>query len=183
MVQALFSAQSSSGRPISPVVAPYFVSTFSAPVMSVAPFASSMASSLFGVSRNVAVPNLAQPWTLVYQPFVVGLGFSPVPAKLVAQILAGKYMDLSELLPASLQYKEPKQQLLLDGPLVLTSQPKKPRCCIDNITTWLEAFAIFAICSLILVSHFPRDLLQYQLLILRTHQHFNGHVSTRRLLG
>ena len=41
---------------------------------------------------------------------------------------------------------------------------------------WLEAFAIF---SLIVVSHFPhrwRDLLQYQLLILRTHRHFSGRV-------
>lgn len=36
------------------------------------------------------------------QPFVVGPGFSPVPAKLVAQIVAGKYVDLSDLL--SLNY-------------------------------------------------------------------------------
>ena len=41
---------------------------------------------------------------------------------------------------------------------------------------WSEAFAIF---SFILVSHFPhhrRDLLGYQLLILRTLRHFSGRV-------
>ena len=40
----------------------------------------------------------------------------------------------------------------------------------------MEAFAIF---SLILVSHFPnrwKDLMQYQLLILRTYRHFSGRV-------
>ena len=64
----------------------------------------------------------------------------------------------------------------MDGRLVLTTQPKKPRRRIEDIATWLEAFAIF---SLIVVSHFPhrwRDLLQYQLLILRTHRHFSGRV-------
>ena len=94
----------------------------------------------------------------------------------MSQILAGKYIDLSELLPANLQLKEPKPQLLLDSRLVLTSQPKKPRRRIDDIATWSEAFAIF---SLILVTHFPhrwKDLMQYQLLILRTHWHFSGRV-------
>ena len=56
------------------------------------------------------------------------------------------------------------------------SQPKKSHQRIEHITTWTKAFGIF---SLILVSHFPhrwRDLLQYQLLILCTHQHFHGRV-------
>ena len=47
------------------------------------------------------------------QPFVVGLGVSPVPAKLVSQIVAGKYVDLCDLLPANLQVKEPEPQLQL----------------------------------------------------------------------
>ena len=90
------------------------------------------------------------------------------------QILAGKYIDLSGLLLANLQVKEPEPQLLLDGRLVLTSQPKKPRRRIDDIATWSEPFAIYC---LILVTYFPhrwKDLMQYQLLILRTHQHFTG---------
>ena len=167
---------SSSGRPFSSFVVPSFISTFTAPVMSVSSSAMSAASSLFGASRDVAMASTVQPSPIVDQPFVVGPGFSPVPVKLVSQIVAGKYIDLSKLLPANLQLKEPEPQLMLDGRLVLTSQPKKPRRRIDDVATWSEAFAIF---SLILVTHFPhrwKDLMQYQLLILRTHRHFTGQV-------
>ena len=72
--------------------------------------------------------------------------------------------------------KDPEPQLLLDGRLVLTSQPKKQRRRIEDIASWMEAFAIF---SLILVSSFPhrwKDLMQYQLLILQTYRHFSGRV-------
>ena len=167
---------SSTGRPLSSIIVPSFVSTFIAPVMSVSSCAVSAASSLFGAPRDVAVASTVHSSPVVDHPFVVGPGFSTVPAKLVSQILAGKYIDLNELLPANLQLKEPEPQLLLDGRLVLTSQPKKPHRCIDDIATWSEAFAIF---SLILVTHFPyrwKDLIQYQLLILCTHRHFGGRV-------
>ena len=43
----------------------------------------------------------------VMPPFVVGPGVSPVPAKLVSQIVAGNYFDLCHPLPANLQVKEP----------------------------------------------------------------------------
>ena len=46
-------------------------------------------------------------------------GFSPVPAKLVAQIVASKYVDLNELLVVNLVQRDPELQLLLDGRLVL----------------------------------------------------------------
>ena len=49
------------------------------------------------------------------QPFVVGPGVSPVLARLVSQIVAGKYDDLCDLLPANLQVKEPDPQLLFDN--------------------------------------------------------------------
>jgi len=65
--------------------------------------------------------------------------------------------------------------MLLNGRLVLTS-PKKPKRHIEDISSWLEAFSVY---SLILSSHFPqrwRDLLQYQLLILRTYHQFAGRV-------
>jgi len=59
---------------------------------------------------------------------------------------------------------------------VLTSSPKKPKRRIEDISMWLEAFSMYC---LVLVSHFPnrwKDLLQYQLLILRTHRQFTGQV-------
>ena len=165
------------GRPIqsmSPVV-PSFVSTFANPSMSA--FSSASAYNLLtGATRDVADRPAVHALPVVDQPFIVGPGFSPVPAKLVSQIVARKYVDLSELLAVNLVQKDPELQLLLDGRLVLTTQPKKQHRRIEDIASWMEAFAIF---SLILVSSFPhrwKDLMQYQLLILLTYRHFSGRV-------
>ena len=80
---------------------------------------------------------------LLDQAFIVGPGFSPVPAKIVPQIVAGKFIDLSELLAVNLVQKDPEPQLLLAGQLVLTSQLKRQRRCIEDIASWMEASAIF----------------------------------------
>ena len=125
--------------------------------------------SVGGISSLAQTP-------LLHQPFVLGPGFSPVPAKLVSQIVAGKFVELHELLSTNLVLNEPEPQLLFDGRLVLTSTPKKPKRRVDDITSWLEAFSIYC---LILFSHFPhrrKDLMQYPLLILRTHRQFAGRV-------
>ena len=101
---------------------------------------------------------------------------STIPAKLVSQIVAGKFVELNELLSVNVVSTESEPQLLFDGRLVLTSPPKKPKRRIGDTSSWLEAFSVY---SLILSSHFPqrwRDLLQYQLLILRTHRQFAGRV-------
>ena len=86
------------GRPIqstSPVV-PSFTSTFANPSMSV--FSSATAYNLpNGATRDVADRPTVLASPVLDQPFIAGAGFSPVPAKLVAQIVAGKYVDLSEL--------------------------------------------------------------------------------------
>ena len=169
------------GRPIQSMypVVPSFVSTFADPSMSA--FSSASAYNLLtSATRDVADRPAVHALPVVDQPFVVGPGFSPVPAKLVSQIMAGKYVDLSELLAVNLVQKDPEPQLLLDGCLVLTSQPKKQRRRIEDIASWMEAFAIF---SLILVSSFPhrwKDLMQYQLLILRTYRHFSGSLACLR---
>ena len=68
---------------------------------------------------------------------------------------------------------------------MLTSPPKRPKRCIKDIATWLEAFSIYC---LILVSYFPhrrKDLLHYQLLILQTYRQFSSWVwlSCDGLLG
>ena len=67
-------------------------------------------------------------------------------------------------------------QLMLDGHLVLSAPPKKPRRHIEDITTWKETFTVF---SLVLTSFFPhrcKDLTLYKLLILRIHRQFSGQV-------
>ena len=167
------------GRPSHSLVVSSFVSTFTLPSMSSftsSASATNVCSSQSGAIHDIAARSGGQPASLLDHPFVVGPGFSPVPAKIVAQIMAGKYVDLSELLAVNLLQKESEPQLLFDGRLVLTSQPKKKRRKIEDIASWMEAFSIFA---LILVTHFLhrwKDLLQYQLLILRTFHHFSGKV-------
>ena len=84
------------GRP-APIVVPSFVSTFAIPIPALA---LSSARSLSSVSLAALISlNAAQvpsatciPGVVADQPFVVGPGFSPIPAKLVSQIVSGKYM-------------------------------------------------------------------------------------------
>ena len=162
------ASSASQGRPS--YVVPSFISTF--PISSPAV---SLPSCAFGTSSSASVSSLSS-LPALQQPFVVGPGFSPIPAKLVGQIVAGKFIDLSELLSSNIASAEPEPQLYFEGRLVLTSTPKKPKRRIEDITSWLEAFSIYC---LILASHFPhrwKDLMNYQLLILRTHRQFTGRV-------
>ena len=119
------------GRPA--CVVPSFVCTFAAPVPSIG---SLCALTLPGLAvLQSALPPLQQ-------PFVVGPGYSPIPAKVVSQIVAGKFVDLGELLSTNGAVVEPEPQLLFDGRVVLTSAPKKPKRRIEDIITWMEAFSI-----------------------------------------
>ena len=161
------ASSASQGRPS--YVVPSFISTF--PISSPAV---SLPSCAFGTS-SASVSSLSS-LPVLQQPFVVGPGFSPIPAKLVGQIVAGKFVDLSELLSSNIASAEPEPQLYFEERLVLTSTPKNPKWRIEDITSWLEAFSIYC---LILASHFPnrwKDLMNYQLLILRTHRQFTGRV-------
>ena len=163
------SSSLTPGRPI-PLVVPTFVSTFNAPVPAIV---SSSGQALSGVAPPL-FPSTVN--SLADQPFVVGPGYSPVPAKLVSQICSGKFVDLSELLAANLVSSDTKPQLMLDGRLVLSAPPKKPRRRIEDIITWTEAFTVF---SLVLMSFFPhrwKDLTLYKLLILRISRQFSGRV-------
>ena len=75
------------------------------PAMSSSVYSTGVSSLLNGATRDVA--DRSNVLANMDQPFVVGPGFSPVPAKLVVQIVAGKYIDLSELLAVNLVQKEP----------------------------------------------------------------------------
>ena len=166
---AQLPAAPSSGRP---VLVPSFVNTFAVPTMSSLSLpASSLAPCAPSFSLGLSAP-LVSP--SLQQPFIVGPGFSPVPYKIVSQIVAGKFIDLAELLSVNLRESEAEPQLLFDGRIVLSST-KRPKRKIDDILAWSEAFSIF---SLILATHFPsrwRDLTLYKLLILRTYRQFQGN--------
>ena len=122
--------------------------------------------SLSGISSLVQTP-------ILHQPFVVSPGFLPVPAKLVSQVMAGKFVELNKLLSANLVLNEPRASIAV---LVLTPTQKNLKWWVDDITSWLEAFSVYCLILSPLFSHHWEDLLQYQLLIVQTHHKFAGLV-------
>ena len=121
-------AQPSAGRPVSTssVMVPSFVPPFNAPALPAISFTANTASSLGRPSHDAMAsmpPTSAS--VMADQLFVVGPGISLVTLKLVCQIVAVKYVDLCDLLPANLQAKERGPQFLFHNCLVLMSQPKK----------------------------------------------------------
>ena len=105
-------------------------------------------------SFDVCVPRVPQlPVPVLDQPFVVGPGFSPIPATLVAQILASKYIDLSNLMATNLVQVEVDPQLLLNGRVILISGTKRPQRQIEDIVSLEEAFTLF---TMVLTSFFPQ---------------------------
>ena len=165
------AANQMQGRPN--FVVPSFVSTFSPPAPSVAPSPSSVAAGLLPTAFS-SLPNVP----VLQQSFVVAPGFSPVPPKLVSQIVSGKFVELSELSSSNIvqTHSDSDPQLFFDGRLVLTSTPKKPKWRTEDIGSWIEAFSVYC---LVLTSQFPhrwKDLQLYQLLILRTYRQFTGRV-------
>ena len=88
-------------------VVPAFVSTFAPLIPAVTSSTNTAAMtplSLCGISSLVQMP-------ILHQPFVVSPGFSPVPAKLVSQVMAGKFVELNELLSANLVVNEPRASI------------------------------------------------------------------------
>lgn len=112
LTPATIIAQPCAGRAVSSssIIVPWFVSTFAAVAMSALSLASCAASFLAGPSRNsghAAVASVLQPSALAVadQLFVDGPGVSPVLAKFVSQIVAGKNVDLCGLLPRICRFK------------------------------------------------------------------------------
>jgi len=82
------------------LVVPSFMNTFSSPVVSALPSTTALTSAIATGSMGPPIPAAIAGSPIgilptLYQPFVVGPGYSPVPARLVAQIVSGKFVDLS----------------------------------------------------------------------------------------
>ena len=172
--QAASPSPASSGR--NNYVVPSFVSTFANPSPAVISSLSSLVPATSPCVVSAAPTTNLPSGPLLQQPFVVGPGFSPVPAKTVNQIVSGRFVDLSDLLSVNIVHTEPESQVLLDGRLVFTPSTKRNRRHVEDISSWCEAFAIF---TLIFTSYFPhrwKDLTCYKLLILRTYRQFSGRV-------
>ena len=92
--------------------------------------------------------------------FVVGIGFLPIPDKIVRNIVSGTYVDLATLLSKPSESQVVAPIVTVDVRVVVAQAPRPPKRLTD-ITLWLEAFSIY---TLVVVSHFPAqivDLLRY----------------------
>ena len=174
-----FSLQSSlastlfcQGRPAFVVLS--FISTFASSNPSLA---SSQASLVAALPLSLVCPLLL---LLIQCQSVINHLWSAQDSrrsqqKIITQIVSGKLVVLDELLSTNICLKEPEPQLLFDGPLMLTSGPKKFKHRIEEIASQVEAFSTF---MLVLTFYFPhcwKDLYHYQLLILQTHCQFAGY--------
>ena len=102
------------------IVVPLLVNTFSLSSVVSAFFPCKLSTDSASLDAcNPSVPVL--PASVLDQAFVVGPGFSPIPAKLKAQISTGKYINLGELMVANFLQVNRSPELFFEGIVVLTS--------------------------------------------------------------
>ena len=110
------------------------------------------------------------------QAFILGSGRPPVPAKLVSQILTGKFIELSELIPENLAPPTTEStSFTIEGrSIVPTTTSSRKKTEISDILTWVECFNSYI--SVITAFHLERvrDLLAYMALIMRLAKQFPG---------
>ena len=119
--QVISSPSATQGRPNFTV--PCFVATFTTLRLPILSTSITAGSSVLGPLSDSTLA----PGPLLQQKFVVGPGFSPVPEKTVSQIVAGRYVDLGDLLSVNIVQTEPESQAFLDGQLVFLPSAKKQR--------------------------------------------------------
>ena len=92
-----------------------------------------------------SIPSTLVPWATssLHRPFVVGSGYSPIPAKLVTKIRIGQFIALADLLAENLKAQETEPQTYLDGELLVTSSKNRIQE-ITDIVTWIEAFIVYS---------------------------------------
>ena len=75
------------------------------------------------------------------QPFIVGKGLPAVPAKLVAKIQRGEYINMAELLKDNIEAERQHtpQEGLQGGQIVRSSRREVP-----DLLSWLECFGTYA---------------------------------------
>ena len=123
----------------------------------------------------VAVLSLAYGCSIYPLRSGFGVFTNPVQSRRVATIVAGKYLNLADLLSDnSARPDDHEPQLFFDCRLALPAPRRVNKRQIMDLVVSIQAFSIY---SLILTSYFPhrwRDLTSYKLLIIRTYRQFAG---------
>lgn len=110
------------------------------------------------------------------QAFISGPSRPPVSAKLVSQILSGKFMELSELIPENLEAPSTEStSFTIEGrSIVPTTTSSRKKTEISDILTWVECFNSYISVITAFQQERIRDLLAYMALIMRMAKQFPG---------
>ena len=120
--QAISLPSATQGTPN--FIVPSFVATFTTPhSLILRTSITADASVPVPLSDSSLVTSLPS-GLLLQQPFVVGPGFSPIPAKTVSQIVTGKYVDLGDLPSVNNVQTKPESEAFLDVRLVFLPSTK-----------------------------------------------------------
>ena len=171
------------------IVAPSFVRAIGAST-STAGQSSPMVNSNLLTNSTANVPNLPQsfdhepvtgptlPAIGISSAFILGPGRPPIPPKLVTQILANKFIELSELLPENLESPQcESSSFTIEGgaivPIPKVSSKRKRE--ISDILTWVECFISYITVISASFSSRARDLLSYMALIISMAKRYTGN--------
>ena len=110
------------------------------------------------------------------QAFILGPGRPPIPAKLVAQILAYKFVEMSDFIPENLETPTTgTPSFIIDGcSIVPTTSSSRKRSEVNDILTWVECFNSYITVLTAFRPERSRDLLTYMALIIRIAKQFPG---------
>ena len=104
-------------------------------------------------------------------PFLMSDCLPPVPAKLVAKILKGEYIDMAELLRDNI---EAERRRATDTPSASSSSHHSNRREVPDFLSWLQCFGVYAC---VVASHKPekfRQLMAYQTHMIREARRCGG---------
>ena len=125
-----------------------------------------------GVSGMSTVAKKKDGATTSDKPFILSEGLPPVPAKLVARMLRGEFIDMMELLRDNLEAQRRaalQETLAIPGPSM-----HRPHQEVPDILSWVQCFSIY---TAVIASKFPervQKLLAYQTLIVREARRCGG---------
>ncbi len=104
-------------------------------------------------------------------PFVLSEGLAPIPAKLVAKIQRGEFVDMAEFLRDNL---EAIRRGALSDQLTVPHQPRRNRREVPDLLSWVQCFGTYM--AVITAKHPERirQLLAYQTLVVREARRCGG---------
>ena len=123
--------------------------------------------------KGVEKIELAKKMEQTPRPFLLSEGLPPVPAKLVARIQRGDFIDMAELLRDNLEAQR-RGTLPEQGSSAASSTHVRPRREVPDLLSWVQCFGLY---TAVVASKYPErflKLLAYQTLIVREARRCGG---------